>query len=84
MPKEMEVSAGCCGIEAVVSVDARGQLVLPKELREKAGIRPGDKLAVVTMSDGEEVCCLSLVPANRLGGMVREFLGPVMKNIAGE
>ena len=40
---------GCCKVESVVSVDERGQMVLPKELRDKANIRAGDKLAVVGM-----------------------------------
>ena len=38
----------CCRVEAVVNVDARGQMVLPKEVREKAGIKADQKLAVVT------------------------------------
>jgi antitoxin PrlF len=32
----------------MVSVDERGQMVLPKDLREKANIKAGDKLAVVS------------------------------------
>ncbi len=33
--------ASCCNVEAVVSVDERGQMVLPKEIREKAdGLEP--------------------------------------------
>jgi AbrB family looped-hinge helix DNA binding protein len=36
-------------VESIVSVDERGQMVLPKDIREKAKIRPGDKLAVVSM-----------------------------------
>ena len=38
----------CCKVEALLSVDDRGQMVLPKDLRQKAGINPGDKLAVVS------------------------------------
>ena len=37
-----------CKVEAVISVDERGQMVLPKEMRAKAGIRAGDKLALVS------------------------------------
>lgn len=70
---------GCCSVEAVVSVDERGQLVLPKELRERAGIRPGDKLAVVQWSKGGSVCCLTLMKADSLSGSVREFMGPLLK-----
>ncbi|MDH5460211.1 MAG: AbrB/MazE/SpoVT family DNA-binding domain-containing protein, partial [Candidatus Bathyarchaeota archaeon] len=38
------VTSGCCKLEALVRVDERGQIVLPKDLREKAGIKAGDKL----------------------------------------
>ena len=31
---------------SLISVDDRGQMVLPKEIRDKANILPGDKLAV--------------------------------------
>ena len=46
----------CCKVESVISVDDRGQMVLPKEVREKAGINAGDKLAVVSwVKDGAVV-----------------------------
>ncbi|MDM8552949.1 HgcAB-associated protein [Desulfobacterales bacterium HSG2] len=72
---------GCCKIEAMVSVDARGQIVLPKEVRKKAGISAGDKLAVVSWERDGEVCCISLQKADDFGEMVKERLGPVMKDI---
>ena len=72
---------GCCRVEAVVNIDERGQMVLPKELREKAGIRAGDKLAVVAMQKDGETCCLTIIKAEKLAGMVKELLGPVMSEI---
>lgn len=72
---------GCCKVEAMVSVDERGQMVLPKELRDKAGIHAGDKLAVVSMEKNGETCCLSLIKAESLTGMVKNMLGPVMEEI---
>lgn len=74
-------TTGCCKVEAVVSVDERGQMVLPKELRDKAGIKAGDKLAVVAMEKDGETCCLSLVKVESITGMVKEMLGPVMSEI---
>jgi AbrB family looped-hinge helix DNA binding protein len=73
--------SSCCQVEAVVSVDERGQMVLPKELRKKAGINAGDKLAVVAMAKGDDVCCLSLIKVDAMDDMVKEFLGPVIKDI---
>ena len=72
---------GCCAVEAIVTVDERGQMVLPKELREKAGIKAGDKMAVTSWKKDGEVCCITLMKAGNLGGMVRTMLGPVMKDI---
>lgn len=71
----------CCKVEALVSVDERGQMVLPKEVREKAGIKAGDKLALVSWMKGGEVCCMTLSKVDGLADMVRESLGPVLKEI---
>lgn len=73
----------CCKIEAVVSVDERGQLVLPKEIRDKAGIKAGDKLALIMHGSGEESCCISLIKTEELAAGVRTMLGPMMKDILG-
>jgi AbrB family looped-hinge helix DNA binding protein len=68
-------------VESIVSVDERGQMVLPKDIREKAKIRPGDKLAVVSMEKDGKICCLSLIRAEELEGMVKSVLGPVIDDI---
>ncbi len=72
---------GCCGIEALITVDERGQMVLPKDIREAAGIRPGDKLALVTWKKDGAVCCMTLIKADELKGLVRGKLGPLMKDL---
>ena len=72
-----------CRVESVVGIDERGQMVLPKELRQRAGIRPGEKMAVIAWEQEGEVCCLSLVRADRLTGMVQSLLGPMMAELAG-
>ncbi len=71
----------CCKVEAMVSIDERGQMVLPKELREKAGIHAGDKLAVTSWEKDGKICCISLTKAEDLVNMVKATLGPVMKEI---
>jgi len=70
-----------CKVESVVSVDERGQMVLPKEIRDKAKIRAGDKLAVTTWEKDGEVCCIALIRVEYLTEMVKDILGPVMKEI---
>ena len=76
-----DIQAGCCKVEAMVSIDERGQMVLPKELRDKAGIHPGDKLAVVSMQKDGKTCCLSLIKAETFSEMVKDMLGPLMGEI---
>ena len=56
-----EDNENCCNIESVITVDERGQMVLPKEVREKANIKAGDKLAVVSIEKGGKFCCISLI-----------------------
>jgi antitoxin PrlF len=68
-----------CRVEAVLSVDERGQMVLPKDVREKAGIRTGDKLALISWSRDGEVCCLALMKAENLNSMVKDILGPLIQ-----
>ena len=72
---------GCCKVESIISIDDRGQMVLPKEIRDRANIRAGDKLAVISWEKGEKVCCISLIKAEDLTEMVKDMLGPVMKEI---
>jgi antitoxin PrlF len=73
----------CCRIEAVVSVDERGQLVLPKEIRDKGGIKAGDKLALIMHGSGMDSCCISLIKTDGLVESVKTMLGPMMKEILG-
>lgn len=70
-----------CKIESIVSVDERGQMVLPKEIRSKAGINTGDKMALVTWENKEEICCIALIKVERLSTLVKNVLGPLMRGI---
>ena len=77
-------ASNCCRVESVVTVDERGQMVLPKELRERARIAPGEKLALVTWDKGDAVCCIFLIKANDFAGMVKNMLGPMVKELINE
>ena len=72
----------CCRVESVVSVDERGQMVLPKDLREKANIKAGDKLAVVSWGQNDGVMCLALIKVDDLSSLVKQMLGPVFKEMS--
>jgi antitoxin PrlF len=73
--------ASCCRVESMISVDERGQMVLPKELRDKANIKAGDKLALISWEKNGEICCISLIKSDYLAERVKEFLGPVMGDV---
>jgi len=52
-PAECEsegMTAACCQVRAMVTVDRKGQILLPKELRQEIGMKPGDKLLVLSVS----------------------------------
>ncbi len=68
-------------IEAIVSIDERGQILLPKEVREKAGLKPKDKLAVITHVHKGKVAYIMLIPVERLAESLRQFLGPLLREL---
>jgi len=73
MKKDIK-GGGCCRIESVVSIDGKGQMVLPKEVREKADIQPGDKLILVSWEKEGKVCCMFLIRSENFTKPVREML----------
>jgi AbrB family looped-hinge helix DNA binding protein len=87
---------GCCGpeeegrlateerrfsVEAVATVDERGQMVIPKAIRDRMGLRAGDKLAISVMENDGRPCCLNLIRTEELAQRVREILGPAADEI---
>ena len=81
----IKANKGCCPreelkVEAIVSVDERGQMVLPKDIREKLDLQAGEKLAVVTKERDGKVCCIYLFKTDELLDMVRDRLGPLLSD----
>jgi AbrB family looped-hinge helix DNA binding protein len=68
-------------VESIISIDERGQMVLPKELRDRAKIRPGDKLALLSWEKEGEICCLYLIKTEELAEQAKSFLGPMVKEM---
>ncbi len=71
----------CCKVAALITIDGRGQIVLPKNLRARAGIESGDKLAVISWETDGRVCCISLIKADEFGASIKGLLGPMMEEI---
>ncbi len=74
----------CCKVESLITVDERGQMVLPKDLREKAKIQPGDKLALIAWEKDGEICCMAMIKSEYLAEQVKDFLGPLMGGMSKE
>ena len=89
----MSKNKNSCQIEAIVSFDERGQLVIPKDLRKKFNLQAGEKFALIscmtdcndddccTPSSESSLCCFTLVHTNQLKGIVEQALGPMMSEI---
>ena len=70
-----------CQVDALITIDGRGQIVLPKDVREKADIKEGDKFVVISHKSGGKGCCIFLVKADYFGETVKSTLGPMLKDI---
>ncbi len=77
MPKGMK----CCQVDALITIDGRGQIVIPKDVREKAKIKAGDKFVVISYESEGKVCCLFLVKADDFGESIKGILEPMMKEM---
>jgi antitoxin PrlF len=78
-PDSSSPSEPCCSMQSIVPIDGRGQIVLPKEIREKAEIRAGDKLAVICHESDGQVCCISLIKINKFTGAVNQMMEPFLR-----
>jgi antitoxin PrlF len=81
--KSSDAICGCekksrCKVESILTIDDRGQMVLPKDLRERADIRPGDKLALISWEKDGGICCFTLMKVEGLSGMINDVLSPLM------
>ena len=71
----------CCKVDALVSIDGRGQIVLPKDVRERAGVKAGDKFVVMSYESEGKICCIFLVKADDFADTAKDMLGPMVKEI---
>jgi AbrB family looped-hinge helix DNA binding protein len=75
----MKECSECCKVDAIVTLDAKGQIVLPKDIRDRAKLKPNDKLVVVGLERDGELCCIMMVKSEKLGDAVNKMLGPMVK-----
>ena len=71
----------CCKVDALITIDGRGQIVLPKDVREKAGVKAGDKFVVMSYESEGKIYCIFLVKADDFADTAKDMLGPMVKEI---
>lgn len=69
-----------CKVESILTIDERGQMVLPKDVRDRANIKSGDKLALISWEKEGSICCFALMKVENLSGMISDVLSPLMNN----
>jgi len=77
----MSNNEGCCKVQAVVTVDSKGQIVLPKDVREKAKLKPDDRLVVIDCESDGEICCIIMIKTDKFGNSIKNMLGPMLKEV---
>ncbi|UCF71673.1 MAG: AbrB/MazE/SpoVT family DNA-binding domain-containing protein [candidate division WOR-3 bacterium] len=68
----------CCRVESVVTIDDRGQLVLPKDIRDSANIHAGDKFVVISWEKDGHVLGITLMRVEQLTDSVNTALMPLL------
>jgi AbrB family looped-hinge helix DNA binding protein len=68
----------------MITVDERGQMVLPKDVRDRAGIKARDKLALTTIERDGKICCILLTKADELVHVVQSTLGEFTQGFSTE
>ena len=66
-----------CRIDSVVTI-SKGQIVLPKGLRQRASFEPNGKIALISFEKEGEICCVLMIKAERLGEAVAKTLNPLL------
>jgi AbrB family looped-hinge helix DNA binding protein len=74
----------CCKVESVISIDDRGQLVLPKDIRHNANIQSGDKFAVIPWEKDGQTYCIALMRVEQLEDPLRNVLIPLLREFEGK
>lgn len=67
-----------CKVEAVVTIDSKGQIVLPKKLREKAGFKQNEKIALVTFEKVGAISCVLMIKTEKIRDAVTETLSTIL------
>ncbi len=73
--------SSCCKVESIVTVSSKGQIVLSPGIRDSMNLQEGDKLVSILMNANSESPLVVLMKADSFGDIVKNFLGPIMKDL---
>ena len=62
---------------STATITSKGQLTLPKAVRDALGIGPGDRVDFVRMADGNFAVMPATLPVKRLKGIIPRPKSPV-------
>ena len=71
-------------LAAVVTVDGRGQLVLPADVRRRLGLKGGEKFALIPCGSTECPSAMTLIRVDDLRKAVQSVLGPILRSAGAE
>lgn len=69
---------------AIVKTHPKGQIILPKEIREKLGIKPGMALSVKMVDDHAEIRPLPSDPIEFLTGILKDHPSSMARELLEE
>ena len=69
---------------AIVKTHAKGQIIMPKDIRVKLGIKPGKMLSVTLVNDHVEIRPLPDDPIEYLTGIFKEHRGSMAAELLEE
>ncbi|MBN2152563.1 MAG: AbrB/MazE/SpoVT family DNA-binding domain-containing protein [Candidatus Lokiarchaeota archaeon] len=60
---------------SITKIDERGQIVIPKDVRDGLGWNKGEKIAIITRKNTEgKLCCVMLVHVDSLADYIKGFV----------
>ena len=68
----------------IVTTSGKGQVVIPKEIRDHLGLQPGQKVAVELVRDHVEIRPLPTDPIEALHGMFKGYSGSMAEELVKE
>jgi len=68
----------------IVTTSGKGQVVIPKEIRDHLGLQPGQKVAVELVRDHVEIRPLPTDPIEALHGMFKRYSGSMAEELVKE